>query len=64
MSEEEKKKYYINVQSIEIEKLILAIRKELGYKNRKVQEYDILRMYINDVDNYIDRDYRQIIMKK
>ena len=34
-------------------KLILAIRKELGHKNKKLDEIDVSRLYINDVDNVL-----------
>ena len=35
------------------EKLILAIRKELGYKNKNIKQYDILKLYINDINEYL-----------
>ena len=53
MSKEEKTKYYIEYESLYIEKLIIAIRKELGYKSKNNKEYDILRLYINDINNYV-----------
>lgn len=53
MTEEESTKYYLINEAPKIEKLILAIRKELGYKNKKIKQYDILRLYINDIDKYI-----------
>ena len=53
MTEEEYTKYYLINEAPKIEKLILAIRKELGYKNKKIKQYDILRLYINDIDKYI-----------
>lgn len=53
MSKEEKTKYYIEYESLYIEKLIIAIRKELGYKSKNIKEYDILRLYINDINNYV-----------
>ena len=53
MTEEEYTKYYLINEAPKIEKLILAIRKELGYKNKKIKQYDILRLYINGIDKYI-----------
>lgn len=53
MSKEEKTKYYLENEAPYIEKLILAIRKELGYKNINIKDYDILKLYINDINKYL-----------
>ena len=53
MSKEEKTKYYFENEAPYIEKLILAIRKELGYKNKNIKQYDILKLYINDINEYL-----------
>ena len=53
MSKEEKTKYYLKNEAPYIEKLILAIRKELGYKNINIKDYDILKLYINDINKYL-----------
>ena len=53
LSKEEKTKYYIENEAPYIEKLILAIRKELGYKNKNIKDYDILKLYINDINKYL-----------
>ena len=45
--------YVIHNEAPSIERLILAIRKELGYKNKNIKQYDILRLYINDIKKYI-----------
>lgn len=53
LSKEEKTKIFINEEAPYIEKLILAIREELGYKNKDIKTYDILRLYVNDIDKYL-----------
>ena len=53
LSKEEKTNYYIENEAPYIEKLILAIRKELGYKNKNIKDYDILKLYINDINKYL-----------
>lgn len=55
MSPDENSKYFLENEAPALEKLILEIRKELGYKNKHIKKYDILNLYINDIDNYIDR---------
>lgn len=46
-------KYYLEKEAPKIEALILAIRKELGYKNKNIKQYDILKLYINDINEYL-----------
>lgn len=53
LSKEESTKYFLLNEAPKMEELILAIRKELGYKNKNIKQYDILRLYINDIDNYL-----------
>lgn len=53
MSPEEATKFYLLNEAPKIENLIMAIRKELGYKNKNIKQYDILKLYINDINNYI-----------
>lgn len=53
LSKEEQTKYYLKNEAPHIENLIFAIRKELGYKNKNIKQYDILRLYINDINKYI-----------
>lgn len=53
MSKEEKTIYYCNKETLLIEKLILSMRNELGYKNTNIKDYDIMRCYINDIDKYL-----------
>lgn len=53
LSKDEKTKIFIKEEAPYIEKLILAIRKELGYKNKNIKTYDILKLYINDINKYI-----------
>ncbi|MDG9930614.1 MULTISPECIES: hypothetical protein [unclassified Pseudomonas] len=36
-----------------VEDLMLAIRKDLGHSSSSIKRGDILRLYINDVDNYL-----------
>ena len=38
---------------LQYEKLILAIRKDLGHKNEGIEKFDILRLFINDLDKAI-----------
>lgn len=53
LTKEDSTKYYILNEAPKIENLILAIRKELGYKNKNIKQYDILRLYINDINKYL-----------
>lgn len=53
LSKEEKTSLYIKNEAPYAEKLILAIRKELGYKNKNIKQYDILKLYINDINEYL-----------
>lgn len=53
MNKEEQTNYYINNEAPYIEERILSIRKELGYKNKNLKKYDILRLYILDIEKYI-----------
>ena len=54
MDDETKNRYYIKNEAPYLEKLILAIRKELGYKNKNIKEYDILKLYVPDMIKYLD----------
>ena len=38
------------------EELLLAIRKELGHSNKGLQQWDVLRVFVNDIDDHIPRD--------
>lgn len=53
LTKEESTKYYLTNEAPKIEILILAIRKELGYKNKNIKQYDILKLYINDINKYL-----------
>lgn len=53
LSNGEKMSFYIKNEAPYAEKLILAIRKELGYKNKNIKQYDILKLYINDINEYL-----------
>lgn len=53
LTKEEYTKYFLQNDAPKIEDLILAIRRELGYKNKNIKQYDILRLYINDIDQYL-----------
>lgn len=53
MNDEQKTKFYIKNEAPYIEKLILAIRKDLGYKNKNIKQYDILKLYIGDLNKYL-----------
>lgn len=54
LTKEETTKYYLENEAPKIEDLILAIRKELGYKNKNINQYDILKLYINDINKYLN----------
>ena len=54
MNKNEQLKYYAQNEAPYIEKLILEIRKELGYKNENIKEYDILKLYVPDIVKYLD----------
>lgn len=53
LTKEESTKYYLTNEAPKIEILILAIRKELGYKNKNIKQYDILKLCINDINKYL-----------
>lgn len=50
---EERYKCYAKNEAPYLEKLILEIRKELGYKNKNIKEYDILKLYVPDIVKYL-----------
>ena len=54
MSNEEKIRHHVIYEWPYLEKVILSIRKELGYKNKNIQKYDILELYISDIENYLN----------
>jgi hypothetical protein len=37
----------------ELERLLLALRKDTGHKNKNIKRGDLLGLFINDVDNYV-----------
>lgn len=37
----------------EFEKLLYAIRKDTGHRNRNLKKGDVLALFINDIDNYV-----------
>lgn len=53
MKKEDATKYFLEKEAPTIESLILAIRRELGYKNKDIKKYDILNLYINDIKEHI-----------
>ncbi len=53
MNSEEATRFYLINEAPKIENLIMAIRKELGYKNKNIKQYDILKLYINDINKYL-----------
>lgn len=42
------------------EQLILAIRRDLGHKNKNIKQRDILALFINDIDNALDNQPREL----
>lgn len=40
-----------------LEEVIFLIRKDLGQKNSNLEKGDILRFFINDIDDYITKDH-------
>lgn len=40
---------------LELEKLLLAIRKDTGHKNKYLNQGDLLGLFINDIDEYIKK---------
>lgn len=40
-----------------LEEVIFLIRKDLGQKNSNLKKGDILRFFINDIDDYITKDH-------
>lgn len=53
ISRDEKMNIYVKNEAIYLEKLLLAIRRDLGYKNTSIKQFDILKLYIDDIDKYI-----------
>lgn len=45
---------YSTVSMFQFEELLKAIRVDMGYKNRGLRKGDILRLFVNDVDEYLD----------
>ena len=39
----------------QIEKLFYAIRKDLGHKNKNLLNGDILRLWVNDIDDFLEK---------
>lgn len=39
----------------ELEKVFVAIRKDIGHSNRKVGKGDVLGLFVNDIHEYLDR---------
>ncbi|MFW6027151.1 MAG: hypothetical protein ACOCRX_12520 [Candidatus Woesearchaeota archaeon] len=37
----------------DIEKLFYAIRQDLGYKDKNLEKGDLLRFFVNDIDDYL-----------
>ena len=40
-----------------LEEIIFLIRKDLGQKNSNLKKGDILRFFINDIDDYVPKDH-------
>ena len=40
----------------ELERLLLVIRKDAGHKNKNIHQGGLLSLFINDIDNYIEKD--------
>lgn len=40
-----------------LEEVIFLIRKDLGQKNSNLEKGDILRFFINDIDDYVPKDH-------
>lgn len=41
---------------LELEKLLLAIREDTGHKNKNIHQGELLGLFINDIDNYIEHN--------
>lgn len=41
---------------LELEKLLLAIRKDTGHKNKNIYQGALLALFINDIDSYIEKN--------
>jgi hypothetical protein len=39
----------------ELEKLLIDIRKDIGHKNKNIKKGDLLGLFINDIENYLDK---------
>lgn len=42
----------------QVEKMFYAIRKDLGHKNKDLLKGDILRLWVNDIDNFLDNSQK------
>lgn len=46
----------LNIEAIRaLENLLLAIRKDMGHKNRNLKDGDILSLFINDIDEILEK---------
>lgn len=48
----------------QVEKIFYAIRKDLGHKNKNLLKGDILRLWVNDIDNFLDNSPKDINISK
>ena len=37
------------------ENLLLAMREEIGHSNKGLEEWDIIRLFVNDIDDHINK---------
>ena len=37
-----------------VERLLLAIRKDVGHKNKNLKQGDLLSIFINDIDSFLE----------
>lgn len=45
-----------NLTMLRFEEIILAMRKDLGHKNKNLKNHELLKCFINDLDNHLDKN--------
>ncbi|WP_350343973.1 hypothetical protein PRVXT_000338 [Proteinivorax tanatarense] len=42
----------------EFERLLMAIRKDMGHKNKDIKKGELLGLFINDIDKYVEKPHK------
>ncbi|WP_429845308.1 hypothetical protein [Brevibacillus sp. FIR094] len=49
-------KYPPNELLLQFEKIMLALRKDTGHKNKKLNTGDLLSLFVNDIDDFLEKN--------